>query len=190
MPGPPREPSALAGIPPTGLPDTEISLPTATPPAASRVVFRWSKKLGVSDVNKNKNNARNFMSLGTGRGKAARVMAHIDDIRRKMMADRDWSPIEIRGKDAEVANVAFEVRLPGELPRSYILKVVHACARRSRQLNYHTSIQWDAELAQKLRTAPGKGFAGLYAVLEKFDSGRFVLTISSHPPHPRGIGFR
>jgi hypothetical protein len=141
-------------------------------------------------VNKNEKNERNLMSLGVGRGKEARVMGDINDIRNKMMAHEQWSAIQIRGKPAEIANVDFEVRLPGEQPEVHTLEVVHAPHRGSKQHNYHTSIRWDPELAQILRSAPGTGFAQYWAILDKFDSGEFVLTVTNEVPNPRTIGLK
>jgi hypothetical protein len=164
--------------------------PAPTPPVERRVIFRWSKRLSNSDVNKNERNERNLMSLGVGRGKKARVMEGIDDIRNKMMADEQWSDTQVGGEDAEIANVSFEVHLPGEQPQHHTLEVVHAPHRGSGQYNYHTSIRWDTELARVLREAPGSGFAGYWAILDKYDSSEYVLTITTDKPDPQGIGLK
>src|SRR5262249_54370067 len=58
-------------------PGAASSLPQ---PNSLRNLYRWSKRLSKSDVNKNEKNERNLMSLGVGSRTAARVMADQDDI--------------------------------------------------------------------------------------------------------------
>lgn len=160
------------------------------PAPGRRIVHRWSKRLSASDVNKNDQNERNLISLGVGgrEGTTARVMRDINDIRDRMMPGEDWQPIRISGEDAETVTLRIEVRLPGQPMRIHQLQVVHAPHRGSGQHNYHTSIRWDADLAQRLRSAPGDGHVGHWATLDKFDSDEYALTITADRPNPRTLG--
>ena len=115
-------------------------------------------------------------------------MRDINDIRDRMMPGEDWQLIRISGEDAETVTLPIEVRLPGEAMRVHRLQVVHAPHRGSGQHNYHTSIRWDADLAQRLRSAAGDGFVGHWATLDKFDSGEYALTITADRPNPRTLG--
>lgn len=154
------------------------------------VVFRWTKKLSKSDVNKNAQNERNLLSLGVGRGRMARVMDDIDDIRNKMMANERWDGVGIGGRPAESTTIKARVVIGGHHSHVHTLEVIHAPHRGSGQNNYHTSIRWDADLARILRTQPGRGFEGHWAVLERDDTGSYSLTISANEPKPRSIGLR
>ncbi|MGA2033456.1 MAG: hypothetical protein ABSG68_14470 [Thermoguttaceae bacterium] len=169
----------------------QVVLAAAQPlPRPRTVAFRWTKRLSPSDVNKNPQNERNLLSLGVGRGLASRVMDDIDDIRNSMMADADWTQVRISGNDAECATLQIEVTIPGQPVRIHTLQVIHAPHRGSGQSNYHTSIRWDADLARILRSQPNNGFANSWAVLERYDTGEYSLTITGTQPNPRSIGLR
>ncbi|HOD83931.1 MAG TPA: hypothetical protein PKG77_21115 [Phycisphaerae bacterium] len=161
-----------------------------TPAPGRSIVHRWSKRLSASDVNKNEQNERNLISLGVGgrEGTTARVMQDINDIRDRMMSDEDWQPIRISGEDAETVTLQIEVRLPDQPMHIHQLQVVHAPHRGSGQHNYHTSIRWDADLAQRLRSAAGNGYVGHWATLDRFDSDEYALTITADRPNPRTMG--
>jgi hypothetical protein len=154
------------------------------------VVFRWCKRLSASDVNRNSGNERNLMSLGKGPQGRNQVMSDIDNIRNRMLADQDWEQTLVSGKDAEVATITVLFSINDEEPSVEQLEVVHAPHRGSEQLNYHTSIRWNANLAKMLREAPGNGYVGRWAILEKTDRGRITLQIAHDAPNPRGIGLR
>gem|GEM_PF-7070547 len=115
-------------------------------------------------------------------------MRDINDIRDRMMPGENWQPIRISGEDAETVTLRIEVRLPGQPMRVHQLQVVHAPHRGSGQHNYHTSIRWDADLAQRLRSAAGNGYVGQWATLDKFDSDEYALTITADRPNPRTLG--
>lgn len=147
-----------------------------------RIVLRWSKKLSKSDVNKNAKNIRNLMSLGK-----AGLVDSLDYFRDEFFADATWSPATISGHASEIANVQFNVKLPGKKTKQTTLQVVHAPHRESGQHNYHTSIRW-GPLAGELRKARGSGYAGFWAVIEKHDTGEYSLTITADEPSRRFIG--
>lgn len=160
-------------------------------PAPGRVLtHRWSKRLSASDVNKNDQNERNLISLGVGgrEGTTARVMRDMNDIRDRMMAGEAWQAIRISGEASETTTLGIEVRLPGEPMNIHRLQIVHAPHRGAGQANYHTSIRWDADLAERLRTAPDRGFVDHWATLDRFDTGEYALTITRERPNPRTFG--
>ncbi len=154
------------------------------------VAFRWCKRLSASDVNRNSGNERNLMSLGKGPQGQNQVMSDIDNIRDRMLADQDWVQTLVSGRDAEVATITVLFSIDDEEPTVQQLEVVHAPHRGSDQANYHTCIRWNEELAKMLREAPGNGYVGRWAILEKTDKGRITLQIVNDAPNPRGIGLR
>ena len=154
------------------------------------VAYRWCKRLSASDVNRNSGNERNLMSLGKGPQGQNQVMSDIDNIRDRMLADQDWVQTLVSGRDAEVATITVLFSIDDEEPTVQQLEVVHAPHRGSDQANYHTCIRWNEELAKMLREAPGNGYVGRWAILEKTDKGRITLQIVNDAPNPRGIGLR
>ncbi len=154
------------------------------------VVYRWCKRLSASDVNRNSGNERNLMSLGKGPQGLNQVMSDIDNIRDRMLADQDWVQTLVSGRDAEVATITALFSIDDAEPTVQRLEVVHAPHRGSDQANYHTCIRWNEALARLLREAPGNGYVGRWAILEKTDKGRITLQITRDAPNPRGIGLR
>ena len=160
----------------------------AGPAGPASITYRWSKRLTRSDVNKNQQNERNLLSLGVGRGREGRVINSVDDIREIMMADASWSPVRIGGREAESATLSFAVTIPGRPTQLHTLEVIHAPHRGSGQNNYHTSIRWDAGLAQIFRSQAGEVFTGSWITIDKSDSGQYSLDIVPGEPNPRSIG--
>ena len=151
-------------------------------PPVGRIVLRWSKELSKSDVNKNAKNIRNLMSLGK-----AGLVDDLDYFRNEFFADAGWSPAIISGHASEIANVQFNVKLPGKKTKQTTLQVVHAPHRESGQHNYRTSIRW-GPLGGELRKVRGSGYTGFWAVIEKHDTGEYSLTITADEPSRRFIG--
>jgi hypothetical protein len=154
------------------------------------VVYRWCKQMSRSDVNRNSGNERNLMSLGKGPQGLNQVMSDMDNIRNRMLADQNWVPTLVSGREAEVATITALFSIDAAEPTVQRLEVVHAPHRGSDQANYHTCIRWNEVIARLLREAPGNGYVGRWAILEKTDKGRITLQISRDAPNPRGIGLR
>jgi hypothetical protein len=154
------------------------------------VVYRWCKRLSASDVNRNPGNERNLMSLVKGPQGLNQVMSDIDNIRDRMLADQKWVQALVSEREAEVANITVLFSIDDAEPTVQRLEVVHAPHRGSDQANYHTCIRWNEALARLLREAPGNGYVGRWAILEKTDKGRITLQITRDAPNPRGIGLR
>lgn len=177
-PVPAREPVLEGEAETPTMPEATVETATRT----GRIVLRWSKRLSRSDVNKNARHIRNLMSLTK-----AGLIRDLGFFRNTFFSGEAWGAATISGHPSEIADVEFNVKLPGKRTRRFTLQVVHAPHRESGQHNYHTSIRW-GRLGKVLRAARGSGYAEFWAVLEKHDTGEYSLTIAADEPSRRFIG--
>lgn len=177
-PVPAREPVPEGEAETPTIPEATVETATRT----GRIVARWSKKLSKSDANKNARHIRNLLSLTK-----AGLIRDLGFFRNTFFSGEAWRATTIGGHASEIADVAFDVKVPGRRTRRLTLEVVHAPHRESGQHNYQTSIRW-GPLGRELRGLRGSGYTGFWAVLEKHDTGEYSLTIAADEPSRRFIG--
>lgn len=149
-----------------------------------RMVYRWTKKLSPSDVNRNSKNERNLLSF-TKKG----VMPEFGDIRHKMMHDASWLSQTVGSRFSESTTIKFDVSLPNHSPLIQSLTIDYVPSRDANQNNYTTSLRWNQWFSEHLRSLPGDGYVGYWITIEKDSNGKYYLTISQGMPNPRSIGF-